>query len=387
MARFGWLHLSDLHLGAHGSRLLQPEYREAFEQDLRRLHAQSGPWHAVFISGDLTLTGSRKEFQLLDSTLGSLWDYLRSLGSDPCLLPVPGNHDIWEGDFNRRNLRDQHRSLDVLKAFREKLPGKSPLVPAIWDGFAPFTDWFHLWRQRARSHQLENFRPGLLPGDFVITVRTQDLKVAVVGLNSTFRSSSTDASEDMHEVDWVQIDHATGGNPQEWVRQHDFLVLLTHYPPSKLHSSSLIELGEKLAPSGNLLLHLCSSQHAEGRWTLGYQPLPWSLAIHAPSLFGEQEGKSESERRWGYIAGEVDTHEAGGRLKIFPRIASSQKGLLALGHDSETVPSPHEALTLSLVELLRETPADTPEVAAKHSNLQFFLAMTAPAPLALLRHR
>ncbi|HEY0094860.1 MAG TPA: hypothetical protein VGB96_11065, partial [Archangium sp.] len=64
MARLGWLHLSDLHMGVRSSRLLLPKYREAFEQDLRSMHARSGPWDLVIISGDLTSEGSAKEFGL-----------------------------------------------------------------------------------------------------------------------------------------------------------------------------------------------------------------------------------------------------------------------------------------------------------------------------------
>jgi 3',5'-cyclic AMP phosphodiesterase CpdA len=94
LSRFSWLHLSDLHLGPQGSRLLRSEYREAFERDLRKLHAQSGPWQLVVISGDLTLTGSKHEFELLNSTLESLWEFFRSMGSNPCLLAVPGDHDV-----------------------------------------------------------------------------------------------------------------------------------------------------------------------------------------------------------------------------------------------------------------------------------------------------
>jgi small GTP-binding protein len=351
VARFGWLHLSDLHLGPHGSRLLQPEYREALEQDLRRLHDQSGPWHAVFISGDLTLTGSRKEFQLLDFTLSSIWAYLRSLGSNPCLLAVPGSHDIWEGAFKGKNPRAQVQTFPMR-------------FPAVWDSFEPFAEWFNLqWRTYDTSRLLLDFSLGLLPGDFVTTVRASNLKVGVIGLNSTFRHSSDDPVG-MGGINAFQIKKACGGNLQDWGHQHDFLVLLTHHPPSKLRSNSLIELGEKLAPPGKLLLHLCSSQHAEGRWTLGYQPAPWSLAIHAPSLFGERQGKPESERRWGYIAGEINTG-ASGRLNVSARIVSTQNGLIVLEPDMAPVLSSDKLPDLSSVDLFKAQeiaapPSDSP---------------------------
>ena len=98
MSRFSWLHFSDLLFGSHGSRLMRPEFREAFETDLRRLHEKTGPWDVVFLTGNLTQTGSPREFALLNSTLSSLWDYFRSLGSDPLLLTVPGESDFAAGE-------------------------------------------------------------------------------------------------------------------------------------------------------------------------------------------------------------------------------------------------------------------------------------------------
>jgi small GTP-binding protein len=379
LARLGWLHLSDLHLGPHGSRLLQPEYREALEQDLRRLHAQSGPWHVVFISGDLTLSGDSKEFALLNSTLSSLWDYLRGLGSDPCLLAVPGNHDL----SGPSNMGTRHRALEVRKAFQGTKRGSSAntyLTQSVRRGFRSFSNWFEPWREVGGTCLLENFREGLLPGDFVTTLITQDLKVGVVGLNSTFRSSSRDEPEELCEIDVEQIDQAAGGDLREWGLQHDFVVLLTHHSPSKLRSRSLVELEEKLTGPGRPLLHLCGSRHAEGSRTVGYPSSRRSLAIHAPSLFSEREGVPAEEGRWGYIAGELRTPIMGGQLKLFPRIAASRKGLIILGPDREALPGYDGVVEIPMTELLAPGPDEALEAFSSLGSLP--LAMAAPAPRA-----
>ena len=99
MTRLSWLHLSDLLIGPKGSRWLWPEYREDFERDLRAMHEQTGPWDLVLLSGDLTDTGSQREFNLLDAALKSFWTYLRTLGSNPLLLAVPGNHDLHQASL------------------------------------------------------------------------------------------------------------------------------------------------------------------------------------------------------------------------------------------------------------------------------------------------
>jgi small GTP-binding protein len=356
LARLGWLHLSDLHLGPQGSRLLLPEYREALEQDLRRLHAQSGPWHVVFITGDLTQTGSAKEFALLNTTLNSLWEYLRNLGSDPCLLAVPGHHDLSRAVSQGEELENQYRAIDFRKAFqRTILSSAGGLTMNVLTGFGSFSSWFQEWQEAGEgSGLLENFRTGLFPGDFVATVTAQDLKVGVVGLNSSFRSSSIDDPEYMREVDVEQLHRATDGKLREWGRQHDVLVLLTHHPPSKLRSSSFRQLEEEFVGQGRLLLHLCGGQHAEGKWTVSLHTP--ATTIHAPSLFSESEGGQGRKGRWGYIAGELELPGTGGRLSIFPRIAYFRKGMLLLGPDSDAVLGSHEALDLTLSEHIKLSP-------------------------------
>ncbi len=363
MARLGWLHLSDLHLGVHGSRLFQAEYRESFEQDLRRLHARSGPWDLILISGDLTLTGSPREFELLSSALGSLWDLLRKLGSEASLLVVPGNHDIQRGpDPSVPDLGVRHRALEARKALRGASPSK--VGQALWKGFAPFNDWFSTWRHTHPSSQLQAFRPGLLPGDFAATVALKGLTVGIVGLNSNFRSSARDGLEGVNEIDVEQLEKATGQNVRAWAGQHDALLLLTHHPPSMLRKELLTELGERLAAPGRPLLHLCGSRHAEGSW-LGVPLPPWSLSIHASALFSEVPSGSP-EQRWGYIAGQLELTTTEGRLALFPRSSSTRNGELVLGPDARALPGARESLEIPMSELLREKPPEaipgTPEI-------------------------
>lgn len=94
MPEIKWLHLTDLHQGLKPQDWLWPSVRDDFYRDLEILHEKSGPWDVVLFTGDLTNTGSKDEFQKLDETLSDLWQTLRSLGSNPVLLPIPGNHDL-----------------------------------------------------------------------------------------------------------------------------------------------------------------------------------------------------------------------------------------------------------------------------------------------------
>jgi small GTP-binding protein len=310
-------------MGIRSSRLLRPEYREAFEQDLRRMHARSGPWDLVFISGDLTQAGGTMEFSLLSSTLKSLWSFLRGLGSDPCLLVVPGDHDFLQAPPAAQNIRG---SLDL------------------------FSTWFGAWRDAHPSPVYQGLRGGLLPGDFATTVQSAGSRIGVIGLNSGLRDVTRTDERDWPELSREQVEAATGKSARAWAFGHDAVVLLTHRPPSMLRPMSLMRLQEALTPSSGLLLHLCgNAQRKEGatRFVLSGR----SPAIQAPSLFGAIHPNAVGEdswNLWGYTVGVLEVSGTGGPLRLFPRVASVTQGALSLGPDERWVSGPDEAFATFL---------------------------------------
>ena len=78
--------------GQSGQGPLWPNVKQAFFDDLAVTHDHTGPWNAVLLSGDFVQKGSREEFaRLNDEILHPLWERMKELGSEPCLLAVPGN--------------------------------------------------------------------------------------------------------------------------------------------------------------------------------------------------------------------------------------------------------------------------------------------------------
>ncbi|TQF09152.1 hypothetical protein FJV41_46130 [Myxococcus llanfairpwllgwyngyllgogerychwyrndrobwllllantysiliogogogochensis] len=331
VARLSWLHFSDLQLGTRGSRLLQPEYRDALEKDLRKLHALTGPWDLVLISGDLTKTGSEREFELVNSTLGSLWKFFNSLGSTPCLLTVPGNHDILQGSATSK--LNHLRALDVRNAHHDS--GTSVQEQEVRAGLAPFSAWFSAWRKEHPVPLIQSFHPGLLPGDFVTTLRKERLKIGVVGLNSLFRSSPDDALESRHEIHLQQLDAATRDDVRRWAREHDILLLLTHHAPRKLHTQSLELLLSALTPPAGAVLHLCGGRHEMDMPAI--QKTTEGVLLHAPSLFGWDDASKHS---WGYIAGNIDMNmsEMSGQLSLFSRVTAHTRVGLEMQQDKQLHP-------------------------------------------------
>ncbi|MFE8597103.1 metallophosphoesterase [Archangium violaceum] len=354
MARLGWLHLSDLLIGPRGSRLLQPEYREALEQDLRKLHARSGPWDLVLISGNLTLTGSVREFELLDSTLDSLWKYLNSLGSDPSLLVVPGSSDFrkLKVSSQERTRNAEPQAASVRKAFQRS--GTGSLEQIVWDALTPFSDWFNAWRHAHSSPRLQTFRKGLLPGDFAATLSTKGLKVGVVGLNSLFRNVPSGRQGSAHEIDVAQVEAALVEGTRTWAREHDLVLLLTHHSPLELRGKSLEQLLARVVPPNGFGLHL--SAWGTGTAAGPFQTSERVLNVRAHSLFG-----LDGDDEWGYSAGDIDLEDSRreGRVRFFPRATSSTAiGSIILMPDESWSLDEDDAFAIPLGALFDEAGGD-----------------------------
>ncbi len=293
-------------MSARGSRLLRPEYREAFERDLRRLHARSGPWNLVVISGDLTVTGSKREFELLDSTLESLWKFIRSLGSHPALLAVPGDHD-----FVPRGLSSNSGDPSAAE------------VPAH-ERLRNFTEWFGAWRRTHFAGML--FDAGQVPGDFAATLGNEGMQIGVLGLNTVERSSP-EGSHRMVQFDVAGAEESLGQDLQKWSFRHDGVLLLTHSPWAVMGIGAIDRLQAKITPAGRPFLHLCGNWHQK-EWTEPLQRIPRLRAVQCPSLLSERR---TTPGRWGYVAGQWITSSGLERMRLFPRTVSVSESGVTIG--------------------------------------------------------
>ena len=329
MARVGWLHLSDLHLGPRGSRLLNPTYRAAFEQDLRRLHRNSGPWQLVLITGDLTVTGSKREFELLNSTLNSLWEFFRSLGSSPYLLAVPGDHDVSSKEWQLRN----------------------------------FTEWFAGWR---RAHPGDAVvHEGQAAGDFVATLDSRGLKVGVVGFHAAYPSR--------RDLSVEKAEESLGIKLQAWAMRQNLVLLLTHMGPELL---DMEQLRQQLAPAARPLLHLCGSNYHEEAWWDALSLFSRTRCIQAPALFSDRR---KGVGQLGYAAGQVSLSVNGGMFRFFPRAVYENNGQILVGPLRQQLEA-DEAHHFMLDVLRGKPPAAPPEAPSRLARVPAPVSLSARGP-------
>lgn len=344
MAAINWLQLTDLHQGMPGQRWLWPAIKDAFFDDLGKLHEKSGPWDLVLFTGDLTHTGSADEFKRLSDTLGKLWGRIRALGSCPALVTVPGNHDLVRPKMNGavRALRQWPSEPDIRKEFWATHDNEYRLL--VREAFAPYEAF------RAEHSPPASFKTkvGLLPGDGSISFTKDGLSVAIVGLNSAFLQLTGDDYLGRLDLDPRQFHAVTDlDEPFGWVKEHDFAFLLTHHPSTWLHPEAQETFREAVAPAGLFFAHQFGHMHEGTSTTTSIGGSTPVRAVQGPSLFGlETWGDGSRQRLHGYMAARVEVTSAGGTFKLWPRLAKKTKAgswqmapdyEFALGADEATI--------------------------------------------------
>jgi predicted MPP superfamily phosphohydrolase len=316
MASIGWLHLTDLHQGLTGQRWLWPAVRSEFFRDLEVLHKKSGPWDLVLFTGDLTQSGKAEEFKELGKTLEKLFERLKSLGSTPAFISVPGNHDLarpavnsvvralrlWDGDADFRDefwsdTRGEYRKL-IQKAFKDydTFRGERPLPP----GFT--------------------VKSGALPGDLSVSFEKHGLRAGVLGLNSAFLQLEGGDYKGRLDLDVRQLHAACDDDPPEWIDQHHVAILLTHHPTDWLSARALAGFKAEIAPPGRFLVHLHGHLHEGLSASTAIAGSAVQRTVQAPSLFGlEVWGDQQIQRSHGYMAARIEASGESGVLRVWPR--------------------------------------------------------------------
>jgi hypothetical protein len=320
MTSVGWLHLADLHQTLRRPAWPSPEIRREVLDDLQRLHENSGPWDLLIVAGDLSLQGADEEFEQAQETLNDLLDQLRLLGSDPCVVAVPGNHDLTRtkgAPSAYSALRGYHDDPRVRDEFWND--PEAPSRRLVDRALEPFNRW---WKGRTLSSRLTGVRHGLLPGDFTVTLEKDGIRFGIAGLCSTFLQVTDDDYEGRLALAPHQLTVASGGDVPAWIARHDAAILVTHHPPSWLAPEDQRRYEAEINPAGRFSAHLSAHLHEAA-------PLVEAgdrVQLRCPSFFGlaawEGQHGQPGARRFGYSAARLSFEGSETRLAVYPRVAS-----------------------------------------------------------------
>lgn len=318
---FRWLHLSDLHAGMEGHSWLWPGLKSKFLEDLRRVHAKAGAWDVVIFSGDLTQRGAASEYEKVTEALHEIWAVQKELGFSPALVAVPGNHDLARPGASKSQalvLKDWWNQKDARKA--TLTDPSSEYRQLLRDAFAAFTNWKAA--AKASGLPLAQETPGLFPGDFSTTITTPAGRLGVVGLNSAWLQLDGGDFREKLSVEVQQLLEVTASDPDNWRKQHDRSVLVTHHPSDWLHPEALDLWWSDINPTYGFDAHLFGHMHDPDVISLasgGSQPRRF---IQAASLFGLEKYEDKVTRINGYSVGALDLN---GSLRVWPRINKKMK--------------------------------------------------------------
>lgn len=328
MKSFNWLHLTDLHSGLHGQSSLWPNVREAFWNDLEKLHKMSGPWDAVLFTGDLVQSGSEAEFaELEDKVLGPLWAHLAKLGTkDPVLLTVPGNHDLARPESKKPKA--------ALRLMLQK-NGFGEIAEEFWSDpsceyreivSAAFAN-YQTWSKKNVRNKGVTITPGELPGDFSasLNVQTDDgepLKIGIAGINTTFLQIEKGDYKQRLVLDPRQLHQACDGDLPAWTKDHDACILMTHQGPDWLDPNAT-EAYTEVNPAGRFAVHLFGHMHETTLRSTATGGGKIVRQWQGNSLFGLEKfgDPPQTDRRHGYGAGRIEFDNDGATICHWPRRA------------------------------------------------------------------
>jgi len=328
--RFSWLHLTDFHYGLKGQGSLWPTLRQPFLDDLSRLHDLSGPWQALFFTGDLVQSGSPDQFaEMQAEVLDRAWRKLQELGSgEAALLAVPGNHDLCRPDPKVDNPAiDALLNLSGFDAIAEKFWDRpdGSYRKVVNDAFASYRNW---WEEAPRRPKL-NLSTGMLPGDFACTLACGEHLVGIIGLNTTFLQLQ--GGDYRGRLVWSdrQVHDVCGGAVDDWVKKHHVCLLLTHQGPDWLTPESNRLGTAEIAPAGRFVAHLYGHMHET---QISYLKVGGGDALRrcqGSSVFGMEKygDPPQTVRSHGYGSGRIEfTDENHANFRIWPRVATSKTG-------------------------------------------------------------
>ena len=321
---------------------MHEEFRRSLGAMLRRL----GPPDLVLLTGDLTNTGAPAEFELLSRFLDELTGWLRaeSPGSDPVLIPVPGNHDLarprgterfpyrvldgYARDRGHPDLRDLEEEL-----WTRRDPG---FLEPLFRGYVEWLEAYVLPRLETRGARVHRSH---FPGDLCVDLELGSpdaLRLRVVGLNSAWMQYQGGEFRGRLELPLQQFHAALpagrGESPIAGFGDVHQSLLLLHHPPGWLSEPSGDVFRESVFLPNRFALCLHGHMHEAQSTAVSYGAGPVRYTYQSPSLFGlEHYGTARAERRMGYTWGSLT---AGGEVRVWPlRRARRADGSAEFVHD------------------------------------------------------
>lgn len=322
MKKITFLHISDLHYGSPEQKMLFFDIQNKLFESIRKRLDTSKSLDVVFFTGDLVFKGSKDEYSKVTVFLHALWAIFAEFELNPYLICVPGNHDLerpldsydptiimlegWRN--NEKNVRDSFWKSKAYQSFINKC-------------FINYVDWYrNINIKKPENLNLDN---SILAGDFLCNLNIKEIKIGIIGFNSSFLQLSNGDYEKRLSIDIKQLNPFLNGKTfSEWKSDNDINIILSHHSEEWLTEDSLAHFYSDIYSDDLITEHLCGHMHVPSTLTTRKgSGLTRHLSI-APSLFGlEKYGTKNEDRKMGYIYGEYILFHSSITKNYWPRIS------------------------------------------------------------------
>jgi hypothetical protein len=309
---FNWLHFGNWLAPSMEDRAAKSRRWKALCEDLALLHDESGPWDAVFMTGDIARSGNLDHYESVSEELRDLLEKLSKLGSSPVVLTVPGPADAQNStqaaiEFLLEMLESKTYDIESMRfLLSNQNDFGRDFQRRILTAFEPYDQWSRETTQ-AKPEQLKR---GVFPGDFTATIALRTQHIGVAGLNTEIiQLPNGYVARGNFLLIPRQLERACGRNPDSWAAKHDLCLLLTHRAPSWLEPGSRWAFYGEVVPPSRFALHICSRVDEDDPLCVRDGP---TLLVQAPPFRAEG---TES----GYIAGALSLHPCPEPVILRPR--------------------------------------------------------------------
>lgn len=318
MKKINWLHLSDLHYGSNQQEWLWPIVKDKFFEDVKILTEQIGEIDIVIFTGDITQSGDTQQFNNATAELYSLFEHLTKLGSEPCFISVPGNHDLLRKNGCHPTVvafENWHTKDEIQQVFWNE--SNNLYKEFIEECFANYSKWY----DNLTISKPTIVSDGYLPGDKSYVLEKNGINLGIVSINSSFLQLTGGNFHKKLAIHPKQLLSTCNNDIISWKKSKDFSLLVTHHGQDWLHPSLAEVYNSQIYIKDLFYAHLFGHMHepytseiseygsAQKRYRQGY------------SLFGNRNFDSgRSQRIHGYTAGQFIIEQNNLIEKIFPRI-------------------------------------------------------------------
>ena len=319
MKQFTYIHFSDLHIGDKMANPFLSHIKAELLKDIEYILGELGKIDVIFMTGDLVQCGSADEYIAFEGFLNSVMEIFQRNGSTPFVFFVPGNHDL------ERMTDTSNPTHQVLKNWSGHQEIKKNM---FWTSPA-YTEYckarFHNYSEFIRRYSnipTDQTKFGLLPGDYFSSIEINEIRIGVLGLNSSFLQVEGGDFTGKLGIYLKQIEYIFGDKYVDALNQNEVNFLLTHHNSDWFEPDSKEEYKGEIYLKDNILEHFCGHNHQP---QTEYTNLNFTGEIRVnvgPSLCGLEYFGEDIERIHGYQAGRYILNDDGSIVKqVYPRLA------------------------------------------------------------------